>query len=542
MPKLKVNQSVKDVVESIKGKEYQLPSIQRPFVWEPERVLRLLDSIMCDYPIGALMVWLPPEKIRCRPFLDRYRPGERTYSQLPPPGDERAYMVLDGQQRLQSLYMSFYGTYDGKKVYLRIDSLASETEDNLHYKFDLLTDADAATQPAFVHLSELTKLDIEDIDDFVQRRLPSADAEVRRLAVRIVSSFVSRFVVKDPLLFQEVSEKLDYNDVLEVFERVNSGGTPLSRSDLLFSTLKLQTEDMEERFGRLVDDLNEGGRHDFNTDFIIKTSFVVFNKKAKYDYKKLSDKTYVTALDADFAKLEEVVTSLRVWLVDRAMIKSSRFLRSKLALIPLIDYLMMNGKRLGPSDGEESQRMRQYLYMSFFARLYSRAPDSPLDQIHDILTKAKAATPGVFPIDEIGGLIARREKKGNYQFRGEYLWDLDLVLNIIDGGVTEIPEKRGWSLERDHIFPRHQLATRGIDKDVDDIGNLRLLAKSRNISKRDKMPDTNTDFFGKDDAELRRTYDAACADLTQATFSAFVEKRRELIHKRVVAFLGFPAT
>ena len=112
-------------------------------------------------------------------------------------------------------------------------------------------------------------------------------------------------------MFQEVSEKLDYNDVLEVFDRANSGGTPLSRSDLLFSTLKLQTEDMEERFGRLVDDLNESGRHDFNPDFIIKTTFIVFGKKAKYDYKKLSDKTYVTSLETDFTKLEEVVTALR---------------------------------------------------------------------------------------------------------------------------------------------------------------------------------------------------------------------------------------
>ena len=79
-------------------------------------MLRLLDSIMCDYPIGALMVWLPPENIRCRSFLEQYRPGERAYSQLPPPGDERAYMVLDGQQRLQSLYMSFYGTMTGKGI------------------------------------------------------------------------------------------------------------------------------------------------------------------------------------------------------------------------------------------------------------------------------------------------------------------------------------------------------------------------------------------------------------------------------------------
>ncbi len=313
MFKPKPNQSVKDVVQNIKDSGYQLPSIQRPFVWEPEQMLRLLDSIMCGYPIGALMVWLPPKEkgIRCRSFLKEYRPGQRTYSQSPPPGDEQAYMVLDGQQRLQSLYMSFYGTYDGKKMYLRIDSMASETEDNLHYKFDLLTDAEARAEPAYVHLSELTKLDIEEIDGFVHDRLPSADAATRKLAVRIVSSFVSRFVVKDTLLFQEVNEKLGYNDVLEVFERVNSGGTPLSRSDLLFSTLKFQKEDMEEGFGQLVNDLNEGGRHNFNTDFIIKTTFIVFGKKAKYDFEKLSDNTYATSLDTDFAKLEEVFTHLR---------------------------------------------------------------------------------------------------------------------------------------------------------------------------------------------------------------------------------------
>ncbi len=49
MFKPKPNQSVKDVVQNIKDSGYQLPSIQRPFVWEPEQMLRLLDSIMRGY-------------------------------------------------------------------------------------------------------------------------------------------------------------------------------------------------------------------------------------------------------------------------------------------------------------------------------------------------------------------------------------------------------------------------------------------------------------------------------------------------------------
>jgi hypothetical protein len=538
MPKLRTNQSVKSMIEGIHNEEYQLPSIQRPFVWEPEQLLLLMDSIMCEYPIGAVMVWMPPSAIRCRPFLKNYKSGERLQSQLPPPGDQRAYMVLDGQQRLQSLYLAFFGTYDGKRTYLRIDAPANPTQDEMHYKFELLSDAEALANPAYVFIGELAKLDIEDIDDFVRSRLSTLTDDVKKTAVQITSRFVSRFVVKEAILVQEVSEKLDYNDVLEVFDRVNSGGTSLSKSDLLFSTVTLKVPDMEERFTRIVEDLNEGGKFDFDTDFVIKATFVLFGQRAKYDYRKLSDDTYLKRLSTDFDNFEKVVTSLRVWLEDKALIKGGRFLRSKSVLIPIIDYLMQNGRLLGPSDGDESILLRQFLYMSFFTRLFSRAPDSPLDQIHDMIVKAKASTPGVFPILDISKVLIGREKKGTYEFRDEYLWDLDLVLNIIDGGVKEIPKRRSWSLERDHIFPRNQLSTKGITCDVDDLGNLRLLGKARNISKSDKMPDQNTEFFGKDDADLLKLYEEARQTLTQKTFSAFVLKRKSLIRDKVRKFLG----
>ena len=199
---------------------------------------------------------------------------------------------------------------------------------------------------------------------------------------------------------------------------------------------------------------------------------------------------------------------------------------------------MLNNRRMGPAEGEESLRMRQYLYMAFFSRLFSRAPDSVLDQVHDIIVEAHKRAPGVFPIDELGAFMGRREKKGGYQFRDEYLWDLDLVLNIVDGGVLEIPRKRGWSLERDHIFPQNQLKIAGIEKDVHDVGNFRLLGKVRNISKSDTMPDADTEFFGKEDSGLRQIFDAARGNFTQENFSKFVERRRGLIRGKVAGFLG----
>lgn len=541
MPELAPTQRIIDVLSAINRKEYQLPSIQRPFVWKREQTLRLLDSLMCGYPIGSLMVWKPKDKIRCRPFLDTYTDGVRLIAYPPTEEDTRAYMVLDGQQRLQSLYLSFYGRYDSEQVYLRIDDIADETEDDLHYRFEYLKDNEVADDPRYIHIRDLAKVDIEDISGFVEGRFPNMDTEQRKKPTRIVSKFVNQFTNKPVLLFQEIHDGLTYNDVLEVFERVNSGGTRLSKSDLLFSTVTLKIPDMEARFIKIVDDLNENGRHDFNTDFVIKVAFVVFGKGAKYDFKKLADGDFLDKLGKNFDKLEKVITALRVWLEDKALIKGGRFLRSKLSLIAPIDYLMMNGKVIGPDEGTESNAMRQYLYMSMFTRLFSRAPDSVLDQIHDILIVAHDNQTGAFPIKEIGDLMARRERKGSYQFREEYLCDLDLdlVLNIVDGGVKEIPAKRGWSLERDHIFPQNQLRIANITEHVNNVGNFRLLGKSRNISKSDTMPDANTEFFGFDDQAVKTAFDKARTDLTQENYTDFVHKRKSLLEQCVVSFLGF---
>ena len=537
MGTLNPTQRIIDVVKNITERKYQLPSIQRPFVWEEDQILRLLDSLMCSYPIGAVMAWKPSEKIKCRPFMENYSSGNHLLSQLPISTEERAFMILDGQQRLQSLYICFSGRYNGERMYLRIDRLADSNESNLHYEFDFLNDTEADADPGWVHVSELIQLKIKDINSFVHKRLPNASPAIHNLAIEIISIFVQEFTMDQSLLFQEVEEELDYNHVLEVFERVNSGGTKLSKSDLLFSTVKLKIPDMEERFIRIVDDLNGNNTHSFNTDFVIKTAFVIFNKKAKYDFNKLRDDAFIDTLATEFDNLERVFTAMRFWLDGKALIKSGRFLRSQMALIPIIDYLMINKKYLGPTEGEESTWLKQYLYMAFFTRLFSRAPDNILDQLHDILVDAHKNIPGKFPIQKIGEFIARREKKDEYIFRDEYLWDFDLVLNIIENGNLQIPKQRSWSLERDHIFPRHQLELRKIDKDVNSVGNFRFLPKAHNISKSDKLPDGNTEFFAK--VDLKELYESAIASLTQETFSAFVAKRRELIRGRVTSFLGF---
>lgn len=537
------SQRVNDVVEDIGKHHFILPSIQRQFVWEEERILKLLDSIMSDYPIGALMAWKPNLKLRRRYFCADYKTGMRIVSQIPDGRGEEAYMILDGQQRLQSLFISFQGAFDDKRVYLKIDSLLDGNENDMHYDFRFLNPAEAESMKAYVALSELAKLKIDGIESFLNERLANTESSTRAVAYKVVARFLQAFCMDAKLQFQMISESLKYDDVLEVFERVNSGGVVLSKSDLLFSTVTLKAPEMEEQFAQIVDELNRDGQFEFNTDFIIKTCFVVFDKRAKYEFVKLDDDEFLNKLRTKFALLKSATDGLRHWLEQKAWIRRDRFLKSKLALIPIIDYLMLNERKDGIRDGEESTLIRQYLYMTFFTRLFSRSPDSVLDQIHDILKQAHASRAGSFPIKEISALIEKREKRGPYQFRDIYLDDLDLVLNTtVPGGVVDLPKKRGWSLEIDHIVPKAQLSTRSITLHVDDIGNLRMWPKLPNIIKSDHLPKHDTEFFASDDPKVSKHYQKALSNLTQENFSEFVLARRATIREHVQKFLGFGIT
>jgi hypothetical protein len=339
--------------------------------------------------------------------------------------------------------------------------------------------------------------------------------------------------MEEKILLQEVKEDLTYNDVLEVFVRVNSGGIVLTKSDLIFSTVVLNIPNMEREFIELVDDLNEGGEYEFDIDFIIKTSFVLFDKGAKYDVDKLKDNKYLNKLK-DFDTLKNALLSTISFLKNDARIFSKRFLKSNLALIPIVDFIYRQPHQQIPEG--QAWKLRQYLYMSFFMRFYSYGPDGKLDEIHKIITENDK--PDTFPIEGISKYLAGRTGM-SYKFSKTMLNDLDLVLNITQEGVAEIPQKRGWSLERDHIFPQSVLKEKGIpDELINNVGNLRLINKTRNILKSDSLPEDNIEFFGSDDPELKKLFRKANEDLTKENFESFVQKREDMIFNKVKEFLG----
>jgi hypothetical protein len=287
-----------------------------------------------------------------------------------------------------------------------------------------------------------------------------------------------------------------------------------------------------------------------NSDFLIKASLVLFDQRAKYEVGKLKNDSFITTLDSRYDKLNYCIRQMSAWLDDVARIKCGRFLRSRLALIPILDYMMLSGK-LDKPDGDNGKAMTEYLYMAFFRRLFSRAADTVLDQLHALMVQEVEKGPQHFPIEAIRSFLTQRQNTP-YQIDQVHLNnDADLALNIVHGGFRQLDPSdlkyhpKDLKLELDHIFPRAPLTNSGLGDVVDHLGNYRLIVMLANRHKLASMPDASTDFFGKEDADVSMYFQLTLEDLahgdqakSRESFTAFCERRAALIREHVAAVLG----
>lgn len=110
--------------EEAEGGGFWLPNIQRPFVWSEEQITRLFDSIMREYPIGALLIWKTKVTVKHRKFIDNYHRDIRLTEFYAAENQHSKMLVLDGQQRLQSLFIGLKGSYSGTDRELYFDVLS----------------------------------------------------------------------------------------------------------------------------------------------------------------------------------------------------------------------------------------------------------------------------------------------------------------------------------------------------------------------------------------------------------------------------------
>jgi len=133
------------VIAQIEAGKIVLPAMQRPFVWKDDRITRLIDSLLRGFPIGTALLWKTSVMQRFRPFQKDIQSDAGITIDFESGGSSERYLVLDGQQRLTSLFVALAGTYDGKKLFLDALSGAKGDKDpgNVYWDCRFLTEKEA---------------------------------------------------------------------------------------------------------------------------------------------------------------------------------------------------------------------------------------------------------------------------------------------------------------------------------------------------------------------------------------------------------------
>jgi hypothetical protein len=571
------------MLSSIHRHEYLMPAIQREFVWGTDQIIRLFDSLMRGYPVGSFLLWNvkseTAQDYTFYEFLTHFHERDNPYAgKATVPAGSGTTAVLDGQQRLTSLNIALYGSFAEKKKYswwnspdafpvkhLYLNLLEDPADEELGVKYDLqfLTEDEAASEPGgedkWFRAGEVFTLANSGpaiMDELDRRRIANRTAAFHRLydlyeAVRVLKP-MNYFLVTDQ----------DPDKVLEIFVRINSGGTTLSYSDLLLSMATNQwTElDAREEVRSLVTELNSnaGRQFSFSKDVVLKTALTIAGVDVRF---KVSNFTSANMAKVEAAWPEIEGALLRAAILLQQFGYNERNLTANSVIVPIAHYLHLRGAGDAyldsSADAVDRLALQQWVTRSLIKRgIWGSGLDTTLTRIQGVLV-AKAGSG--FPVAEVEAEMAAVGKGLTFTSA-----EIDELLNLKYGGQRTFSVLSviypGLDLSKkfheDHIFPKARftkkkllsagVAIENIDAYLESFNllpNLQLLAGTANIEKQDLLP---VDWIASDtvfpDEAKRKTYirenDLDELPLDLASFLKFYEGRRSKITDRLVGVLG----
>lgn len=493
-----------DIVEEINDK-YFLPHIQRPFVWREDQMIRLFDSLLRGYPIGTFLFWrTKDDNVRRRKFIDIYFKKyskdfniEKLRLEDASTREDRI-LVLDGQQRLQSLFIALNGKYDAKELYFNILSGEKESDEGTLYEFKFFKiHPENSEENLWVKVKDIVSrlkgkhVYKVDIVDTILENTGIKKREIERRVERNIESLEKAIKSDKRLSYYEEKEE-DYERVFDIFVRVNSGGTTLSKSDLLFSFIKLKWKESEaeKEFPNLLEKINGVEQFEFDIDFVLKTSLVLIGSPVKYTVKTFTGgkgNEIAGKIEHNWEKIKESVTTV-VDLIGDFRINNKKLLPSKNALIPVIYYSYKYNKKSKSSfDDDDKNIIKKWLLNILLSGTFSGQSDNLLEKARRTLDNLSTEK---FPAKEINVEFPSGKKTEvdeeilkdiSYRTPESYL----LLYLVYPYGVDLNSSSDANYPEQDHIFSKNELETLGYNKeDINRIGNIRLVTSSANNEKR----------------------------------------------------------
>ena len=573
---------IKKAMEYIAINQYVLPAIQRIFEWKHEQVELLFDSLLRDYPINSFMLWkITSPKIQQNykfyTFLLHY--AEKFMEENPEAPTKMLnlpfYAVIDGQQRLTSLYIGLNGTYrcrrsnkgwdfteeamPTRKLYLNISKPITQNIDNEKiYDFRFLTKqehAELSKNAFWFKVGDVLKFqELNDVNDFLIENNLLTNDFARKTLVKLYSK-----INEEELINFYTEEEQDQEKVLDVFLRTNSGGTTLSFSKLLMSIASANWTkfDARDEMKKIRDEVYSLGNpcFDISQDFILKNLLVLSDVDIRFKIRNF-DRDNVSLFEENWDEIKKAIVAT-FQLLEKLGFNDS-LLRAKNATIPISYYIYKNGLAdvivKDNYDEEDKKRISKWLTMSLLKGIFGGQSDSVLKSLRDVIKQY--SKPKYFPYNEIIDKF-KGETDKNYSFDDDIIKGFlteqyksitgSLVLYLL---YPDIVFKNGKSVAQDHMHPKiffedkekfESIGFSDEDKQFsskkdnwNSVLNLQLLSENENKSKlktplkewaEDKKK-TNNELFLDDGISL---------DIKD--FKSFIENRRKNLLKKLKEIL-----
>lgn len=569
--------TIYQAMKYIEGNNYLLPAFQREFVWKSEQIEKLFDSLMRGYPTSSMLFWKvkgdTKTKWKFYKFINSFVLDAKGYSNknelFNTSSTTDFYAILDGQQRLTAMKIGLYGSYayhearrsweysdtsfPWRHMYLNVSRLGG-ADDDFKYFFEFKKDAETNNEifykdgeDIWFKVGEIVPFHMsgEEISDFFE------DVQLKKEERQIIKRLENTIFTDTSITFYEEDEQ-NPDKAVKIFTRINSGGTFLSFSDIVFSLMvsNWDKKDAKTEIGDLITAVEQKG-FSISKDYIVKAFLYLHHGTVKTEINSFN-KDFCSVIEDHWDAIKSAILSLYDTL--RSFGLSAFSLTSNNATLPVLYYIYHKGiyedfaNKVGYAD--DRKEIKRWLLSSILRKTFGGQSDSTLQQTRRAFTedisksyievgyvfdgkKIDACIRNMTVIDEefMDGILST-QKDNCYAFP-----ILSLLYPYLDYKDNDF--------HKDHLHAEdlygelsEELREKYPFKVYNSILNLQMLDKNENESK-GKKPLSEWVEKSCDSQDTRQRFLESHlipdVDLSLSNFDEFIERRRALLKERLVS-------
>ena len=556
--------TIYEAMTNIKNGKYVMPAFQRQFVWSMEQIEKLWDSILLDYPIATFLFWHVDDNnvtwdtyfcnfLTSVTFDNRKQADSVNFELTDIDVSITDTAILDGQQRLTSLYLSLFGeSYIRQKyarkskggstvtkllIELNKNKLNIDDEDEYNSKkYDIrFSEKVGRLSPTQFELRNILQEKFHDESTrskSIEEAIVNVPTDSKEYARNILKKLCQK-IFEEKLIRYTETQDMNQDDALEMFVRFNSGGKALKKSEITMSILEAYWPNAKTEFGKILVNSYEG----FGTEFIIRSALMIYGDVVKSNI----NRAIAEQLKNDWPSFKKALKNLES-ILSSMKIEVSRFSSSWNVLLPVLYYIYYNPDRYG----ENTEAIRAYLMRAILFTYFQSGTTSKLQQMKSNINSYDYEIT-IEMLDQITDLrvtegkiedILNAEKGSRVAGDALYYLALDWM-------------NKNFKYEQDHLHPYDRFdGNKPISVTMEDwrrwrgnrnrLPNLQLLEGRSNGSKNSM---SLNDYYNDMNDEQREKFCVQAmipegVSLSIDHFEEFYNNRKEILAKRIKKLLG----